>query len=255
MKNNKRSGLDRRWAEPLIFLALFVFVLFFFPAVENLLKPLISRKTLYTQRDPLWLLALEHVVLASATSLFSALIAFASAVLLSKDRFASLRALFMSASSIIETFPTVAVMALLIPLTGYGFVPVAIALFFYGLLPVFRNTVEGLLSISPELVDSALGLGMDERQILKKLRLPLAMPLVLQGLRISLLINISAATIGAAVGAGGLGIPIVSGLRSFDPILILQGSLPVACLALFVDSSLRRLEWRLGRRLGSVQNL
>ena len=158
----------------------------------------------------------------------------------------------MSASSVVETFPTVAVMALLIPLTGYGFVPVAIALFFYGLLPVFRNTVEGLLSISPELVDSAVGLGMDERQILKRLRLPLAMPLVLQGLRISLLINISAATIGAAVGAGGLGIPIVSGLRSFDPVLILQGSLPVACLALFVDSALRRMEFRLERRLGSV---
>jgi osmoprotectant transport system permease protein len=93
---------------------------------------------------------------------------------------------------------------------------------------------------------------MDERQILKRLRLPLAMPLVLQGLRISLLINISAATIGAAVGAGGLGIPIVSGLRSFDPVLILQGSLPVACLALFVDSALRRMEFRLERRLGSV---
>lgn len=252
MKDNMLGGRSSRWAEPLIFLALFVFIIFFFPLLESLLKPLLSRKTIYTQRDPLWLLALEHLILASATSLLSALIAFGSAVLLSRSRFTSLRNLVMSASSVIETFPTVAVMALLIPLTGYGFVPVAIALFFYGLLPVFRNTVEGLLSISHELVDSALGLGMDERQVLKRLRLPLAMPLVLQGLRISLLINISAATIGAAVGAGGLGIPIVSGLRSFDPVLILQGSLPVACLALFVDSALRRLESRLERRLGSA---
>ena len=252
MKNKRPNGRTSRWAEPLIFLALFVFIIFFFPLIESLLQPLISRKTIYTQRDPLWQLALEHLALASATSLLSAFIAFGSALLLSTSRFASLRSLVMSASSVVETFPTVAVMALLIPLTGYGFVPVAIALFFYGLLPVFRNTVEGLLSISPELVDSAVGLGMDERQILKRLRLPLAMPLVLQGLRISLLINISAATIGAAVGAGGLGIPIVSGLRSFDPVLILQGSLPVACLALFVDSALRRMEFRLERRLGSV---
>ena len=252
MKNKRPNRRISRWAEPLVFFVLFLFIIFFFPLIESLLQPLISRKTIYTQRDPLWLLALEHLALASATSLLSAFIAFGSALLLSRSRFASLRSLVMSASSVVETFPTVAVMALLIPLTGYGFVPVAIALFFYGLLPVFRNTVEGLLSISPELVDSAVGLGMDERQILKRLRLPLAMPLVLQGLRISLLINISAATIGAAVGAGGLGIPIVSGLRSFDPVLILQGSLPVACLALFVDSALRRMEFRLERRLGSV---
>ncbi len=252
MKNRRPNRRTSRWAEPLVFFVLFVFIIFFFPLIESLLQPLISRKTIYTQRDPLWLLALEHLALASATSLLSAFIAFGSALLLSRSRFTSMRSLVMSASSVVETLPTVAVMALLIPLTGYGFVPVAIALFFYGLLPVFRNTVEGLLSISPELVDSAVGLGMDEKQILKRLRLPLAMPLVLQGLRISLLINISAATIGAAVGAGGLGIPIVSGLRSFDPVLILQGSLPVACLALFVDSALRRLEFRLERRLGSV---
>jgi osmoprotectant transport system permease protein len=135
-----------------------------------------------------------------------------------------------------------AIIALLIPLTGYGFAPVAIALFLYGLLPVFRNTTEGLLSAPPELVDAAWGAGMDEDQILWKLRLPLAKPMVIQGFRISLIINISAATLGAVVGAGGLGIPIVSGIRSFDPILMIQGSLPVAFLALFADSALRNLE-------------
>jgi osmoprotectant transport system permease protein len=225
-----------RTLEPLLYISLFLFCIFCFPDIERLLKPIIQRKTIFIERDPLWKLALEHLGLVSATSLSSGLLAFGLALLVSRDGFENLRKLLLSATSFVETVPTIAVMALLIPLTGYGFVPVAISLFLYALLPVFRNTLSGILGTSQELVDSAKGAGMDESQILWKLRLPLALPLILQGFRISIVINISAATIGAVVGAGGLGIPIVSGIRSFDGVLILQGSLPVAFLALFFSS-------------------
>jgi len=227
---------------PLVYAALFLASVFWFPLIEELLSPIMRRKAVFVERDPLWLLAAEHLILVLATSLASGLAAFGLALLVSLRRLEHLRELLLSAASIVETIPTVAVMALLIPLTGYGFVPVAIALFLYSLLPVLRNTVTGIFSTSPDLLDSAVGAGMDDRQILWRVRLPLAFPLIVQGIRVSVVINISAATIGAVVGAGGLGIPIVSGLRSFDSLLILQGSLPVAFLALFADSALRAAE-------------
>lgn len=240
MGNKPRKGAA--WIEPAAYLALFLVSVFFFPSIEELLRPLVRRKAVFVQRDPLWKLAFEHLALVVVSSGLSGTIAFGLALHLSRERYGSLRDLATSAASFLETFPSMAIIALLIPLTGYGFVPVAAALFLYGLLPVFRNTTEGLLSAPPELVDAALGAGMDEDQILWKLRLPLAKPMVVQGFRVSLIINISAATLGAVVGAGGLGIPIVSGIRAFDPILMIQGSLPVAFLALFADAALKNVE-------------
>jgi len=215
----------RRILPALLLAAGFFFCVFRFDLIETLLAPFLRRKQIFTDRESLPVLALQHVLLVATTSGSAFIMAFSLAIA--------------------SATPTIALIALLVPSLGYGFLPVAAALFLYGLLPVFRNTLTGLESTPTHLADAAAGCGMNEMQTLFRVRLPYAVPMVIQGIRVSLVVNIAAATIGAAVGAGGLGAPIVSGIRSFDSILILKGSLPVALLALFVDSSLRAMEQRL----------
>lgn len=210
--------------------------------IEAFLAPFLRRKQIFTDRESLSALALEHVLLVAATSIPAFITAFFLALASERSKKPQVREIFLKIAALGETAPTIALIALLVPILGYGFPPVATALFLYGLLPVFRNTLTGFESTPQRLSDAAAGCGMTETQTLFRVRLPYALPLIIQGIRVSLVVNIAAATIGAAVGAGGLGAPIVSGIRSFDSILILKGSLPVALLALFVDLSLRALE-------------
>ncbi len=143
-----------------------------------------------------------------------------------------------------QTIPTVAILALLVPFLGYGFKPALFALFVYGFLPVLRNTIEGFNTIPEEIRESARAMGMNRFQIITKVELPLALPAILAGIRISLILNISVATIGATVGLSGFGTLIVNGIRSDDTIMILKGAIPVSLLALAVESLFINLEKR-----------
>ncbi len=230
--------------------ALFVASILRFDLVESALAPIATRKAVFVEREHLSVLALQHLALVAATALPAFLAAFGTAVAVAGSGSSGIRNLIGDIASTAETFPMVALMALLVPSSGYGFPPVAVALFVYGFLPVFRNTLAGIESTPAAVVDAARGCGMSERQILLAVRLPWAWPLVLQGLRVMLVIDISAATAGAIVGAGGLGSPILSGIRSFDPVLILKGSIPVALLALCVDSALRAVERSVDETMG-----
>lgn len=141
-----------------------------------------------------------------------------------------------------QTFPPVAVLALAVPMLGFGAVPTVVALFLYGLLPVVRNTVAGIRSVPPYVVDAARGLGMNRRQTLLKVEFPLSLPVILAGIRISVIINIGTAMIGAVIGAGGLGAPIVAGLVRNDLAFILEGAIPAAMLAVLADRLLVNIE-------------
>ena len=129
---------------------------------------------------------------------------------------------------------------------GYGQTPVVIALVFYGLLPILRNTIQGLDAVPGQVLLAADGMGMTSAQRLLRVQLPLAMPAILAGIRTTVIINISASTLGAAVGAGGLGVLIVNGIRSMDVTMIIKGALPVSLLALLASSLFDMLEKRRG---------
>src|SRR5215471_10383902 len=115
--------------------------------------------------------------------------------------------------------------AVAVPLVGFGEKPTLIALFAYGLLPIFENTIAGLRSCPREVLESASGMGMSRAQRLRRVELPLAMPLILEGIRLSLVINVGTATIGSTVAAKGLGEVIIAGLLSSNTAFILQGGL------------------------------
>ncbi len=150
-------------------------------------------------------------------------------------------------AGVVQTIPSLALFGFLIPLPllgGIGARTAIVALAVYALLPILRNTHAGILSVDPAIVEAATGLGMTNRQRLWWVELPLALPVVLAGVRIATVVSIGLATIAAAIGAGGLGVLIYRGIAIVDDRLILAGALPAALLALAADGLLGFVERR-----------
>ena len=185
----------------------------------------------------------RHLQLTGVALLVAVLLGVPLGVLVHASRRASRVVLYVA--SLLQTIPSIALLALLIPLLGIGVAPAIVALFLYALLPILRATVTALLTVDPVLVRVAVGMGLTERQRVRHLLLPLAMPHVLAGVRTAAVISIGTATLAAFIGAGGLGQPIVTGLALNDPNLILQGAVPAAVLALVTELAFEFLERRL----------
>jgi osmoprotectant transport system permease protein len=136
---------------------------------------------------------------------------------------------------LLQTIPSIALLALMIPLLGIGLVPAIVALFLYSLLPILRNSVTALSTVDPTLLRVAEAMGMTRFEQLRLVQLPLSMPSILAGVRTAAVISIGTATLAAFIGAGGLGDPIVTGLALNDTRLILQGAVPAAALAIVTE--------------------
>jgi osmoprotectant transport system permease protein len=146
------------------------------------------------------------------------------------------------AVGVLQTIPGIALVAFMIPLFGIGVFPALVALFLYSLYPIVRNTYTGIRDADPGAADAAKALGMTGRQVLLYVRLPLAAPVIMAGIRTAAVIDVGTATLAAFIGAGGLGDPIVSGLALSDTRMILSGAIPAALLALAVDGALAMTE-------------
>ena len=149
---------------------------------------------------------------------------------------------FLYVAGLMQTIPSIALLALLIPFVGVGQRPAIIALFLYSLLPIARNTVTAMQTIPAAYRQVAAAMGMTRRQELRHVLMPLAMPHVLAGIRTAAIISIGTATLAAFIGAGGLGDPIVTGLALNDSSLILRGAIPAACLAILAELAFNALE-------------
>jgi osmoprotectant transport system permease protein len=152
-----------------------------------------------------------------------------------------------------QTFPPVAVLALAVPVLGFGNGPTLLALFLYGLLPIFENTLAGLTSLSPQVIEAARGMGMTPGQRLRRVELPLALPVILAGIRLSAVIALSTATIGSTVAARTLGEVIIAGLLSSNTAFVVQGGVVVGTLALLIHSGFKAMESRAGIRSGAAE--
>jgi osmoprotectant transport system permease protein len=179
-------------------------------------------------------LALAHlgtVILAAAAS---TVVAVSLGILVTRPSGREFLPLSRTLVNIGQTFPPVAVLAVTVPLVGFGEKPTLIALFAYGLLPIFENTIVALQTTPAAVLEAASGMGMSARQRLVSVELPLAMPLILEGIRLSLVINVGTATIGSTVAAKGLGEVIIAGLLSSNTAFILQGGLVTALMAVLL---------------------
>jgi len=151
-------------------------------------------------------------------------------------------------ASIMMTIPSLALYGILMGILGaltlpsIGFLPVVIALTLYGLLPIVRNTYTAIREVDPAIIEAGRGMGMSESQILLKLKLPLAVPVIMAGLRQAIVMNIGIAAIGSYIGAGGLGQPIFRGIANYRVDLIVVGAVFVSLLAIIVDIIMARVE-------------
>jgi len=229
-------------------LALFIaapqlFAFLFAPLTSN------DAPAIYNQGS-LLSLTLSHLRLVFGATLASTFVAVLLGILVTRPSGMEFLPLSRSLVHIGQTFPPVAVLAIAVPLVGFGEKPAFIALFLYGLLPIFENTLTGLSQVSPLTLDAAKGMGMNARQRLFQVELPLAFPVVLAGIRVSAIINLGTATIGSTVAAKGLGEVIIAGLQSNNIAFILQGALVVALLAVLIHDGLMMIERSVARRLG-----
>lgn len=183
---------------------------------------------------------LEHVQISFTALFFSVLIAIPLGVILTRQkRWAEP---VIGVAAVLQTIPSLALLGLLIPLLGIGTIPAIIALVVYALLPILRNTYTGIKEVDPSMLEAADAMGMNTWKRLTRVELPLAMPVIMAGIRTAMVLIVGTATLAALIGAGGLGDLILLGIDRNDTALILMGAIPAALLALLVDFLLRRIE-------------
>lgn len=204
---------------------------------------------LLTNRGDVARHTLEHLGLVGTATAIAILIGVPTGIALTRSE--RLRAPVLGVANVFQTIPSLALFGFLIPLPfigGIGARTAIVALVVYALLPIVRNTYTGITGVDPAIRDAAVGIGMTPGQRLRTVELPLAVPVILAGIRVATVIGVGIATIAAAIGAGGLGVFIFRGVAMVDHAVILAGAVPAALLALLLDGGLhlveRRLDWR-----------
>lgn len=187
---------------------------------------------------PLWRLTLDHLGLVLLAEAIVLLIGVPLAIYVTRRGNRAFLQLAETLTGLGQTVPTLAILALAVPILGFGIAPTLVGLVAYGLVPVVSNGIAGLRGVDPGALDAARGMGMTGAQLLGKVELPLALPVWLAGVRTSMVYNVGTATIGAALGAGGLGDPIINGLSQQNTGLVLVGAVVAGLLALSLDALL-----------------
>lgn len=235
--------------DPLLWLlVLFIALLIGLPYSEPLFHTLFPEqpRPLYQQAGFL-ALTLAHGKLVVISSLAAIVIGVGAGVLVTRPAGREFRPLVETLAAMGQTFPPVAVLALAVPVMGFGEQPAIVALILYGILPVLQGTLAGLASVPVGALSVAEGMGMTAGQRLWKVELPLAAPVIVAGIRTSVIVNIGTATIASTVGANTLGTPIIIGLSGFNTAYVVQGAILVALAAIIVDRAFERLSLRLSR--------
>ncbi|MBG9983623.1 ABC transporter permease [Aerococcaceae bacterium DSM 111022] len=186
-------------------------------------------------------LIMEHIYISAISLIIGAALAIPIGVLLTRipDNIANF---IIALVSVLQTLPSLALLALMIPLFGIGTTPAIVALIIYSLLPILGNTYRGIKGVEYDLIDAAKGMGMTDFQLLTKVELPQAAPVIMAGVRLSATYVIAWATLASYIGAGGLGDFIFTGMNLYQPDLIIAGTIPVILLSLIADFILRLAE-------------
>jgi osmoprotectant transport system permease protein len=221
------------------------FAFVFQPLTKN------GQPAIYTQ-NALWRLTVSHLLIVAVATIAATIVAVSLAILVTRPSGAEFLPLSRTLANTGQTFPPVAVLALAVPVLGFGTAPTLVALFLYGLLPIFENALTGLTTIPPDIEESAIGTGMTGRQRLLRVDFPLALPLILAGIRLSVAISIGTATIGSTVAATTLGEAIIAGLINGNLAFVAEGGLIVGVLAILIYDGLRAIERRFALRTNPV---
>jgi len=199
--------------------------------------------------DKIWEWTLQHLYIVLVANAVAVIVGVVIGIYISGKGRERVADMVIYLASIMMTVPSLALYGILmgvlsaLTLPSIGFLPVVIALTLYGLLPIIRNTYTAIREVDPAMIEAGRGMGMSERQILTKVKLPLAVPIIMAGLRQAIVMNIGIAAIGAYIGAGGLGQPIFRGIANYRTDLIIVGAVFVSLLAIIIDFLMGGLEW------------
>ncbi|MTH54756.1 ABC transporter permease subunit [Bacillus mangrovi] len=197
--------------------------------------------TVFQERqDQLWTALIEHVQISFIALLIAVVITIPLGIFLTRQ--AKLAEGVIGVAAVLQTIPSLALLGLLIPLVGIGVVPAIIALVIYALLPILRNTYTGIKEVDASLIEAARAMGMNNMKRLFKVELPLALPVIMAGIRTAMVLIVGTTTLAALIGAGGLGKIILLGIDRNDNMLIILGAIPAALLAILFDVLLRLAE-------------
>lgn len=192
------------------------------------------------RREQLGTLFLEHVQLTLLAVFIAVVVGVPVGILIAKSK--NLAKPVIGVANVVQAVPSLALLGFLIPFLGIGSKPAIVMVFLYSLLPIIKNTYTGLTNINPDTLEAAEGMGMTKNLILRKIQIPLALPIIMTGIRISAVTAVGLMTIAAFVGAGGLGYMVFSGVQSVNNNMILAGAIPAGLLALLLDFFLGRIE-------------
>lgn len=184
----------------------------------------------------------RHLVMVLIAELVVILIGVPLGILVTRPGFRKLATPVIGAANVGQSIPSLAIVAIMVPLLGMGFWPAIVALFIWGLLPILRNSYAGINNINPAIVEAARGMGMTRGQIARKIELPLALPVIMAGIKVSTVVVVGTATLAALIAAGGLGRIILAGVFSGVPLITLQGAAPTAAMAITLGFILERIE-------------
>lgn len=191
---------------------------------------------------------LEHIRISLTAVLCAGILGILTGILISRHKKAA--GVVLGIVNVIYTIPSISLLGFLIPLTGIGNRTAIIALTVYGLLPIVRNTYTGLTTVDATILEVAEGLGSDDRQVMFRIRFPLALPVIISGFRNMVVMIIAMGGIASFIGAGGLGVAIYRGITTYNMTLTAAGSILIALLALFCDRLLSLVEKAVNRRYG-----
>ena len=203
---------------------------------------------LYRDRWAFFLeLLLQHIGITLIAVLIISVIGLTTGILMTRNE--GVAAIILIVINFLYTIPSIAMFGVLVTITGIGNRSAITALVIYGLLPIIRSTYVGINEVDPQMIESAIGMGTTDRQLLFRIQLPQALPVIMSGFRTMVIMTIALGGIASFIGAGGLGVAIYRGISTYFPEMIIAGSLLVALLAVVIDWLLQRLENYLTRRM------
>lgn len=237
--NGYEPGIRRNWPSVLALASALALWVAYEPGVRAVLRTVFpTADTLLYDRTPMWRFLGEHLGLVAAGGAISVGLGVTAGLVLVSPIGRPFRGVVMKLAGFGQAVPSVALMAMAVPAVGYGSTPVLIALVVFSVLPVMVNVIVGIEAVPAEVIEAGRGIGMSRVERLWQLEVPLALPVIMAGVRTMLVILVSAATLGAVVGAGGLGVPIMSGIGSFNNAVVAHGAVPAILLALIIDRTL-----------------
>lgn len=227
----KKLELSFRIAITLLIICLFIWA--YFEGVFQFIKD---------NPGDLIILLQQHVKIVGLSAMLAVAFAVPVGIFITRPRFKKYDWIVINFANIGQTIPTLAVLALIMSYLGIGYTTAVFSLWLYSLLPILRNTVVGIKSVNPSIIDAGKGMGMTSWQILWKLELPNALYAILAGIRTSIVINVGSAALAFLIGGGGLGDLIFTGISLYDTGIMLSGAVPVTLLAITLDFLLGKLE-------------